>query len=181
MEIIVAKSGGFCRGVKKAVDTALSINPENTYIYGEIIHNPDVVKTINERGIQTIEDLADVPSGAVLIIRSHGVGEQIYKECENRNIQVVDCTCEYVKRTQRIIREQYAKGKTIVIVGEPTHPEVIGLNGWCENNAYIFTSETDDFSILPQNGCCVVAQTTYSKEKFDKIVKNSDGDGDDRA
>ncbi len=172
MEIIVAKSGGFCRGVKKAVDTAMTISPQNTYIYGEIIHNPDVVREITDRGIIMVEDLEQVPEGATLIIRSHGVGESVYEACKNRNIQIVDCTCEFVKRTQKIIREQYALGKTIVIVGKPTHPEVVGLNGWCDNSAYIFTGETDDFSILPKNDCCVVAQTTYSKEKFDKIIKN---------
>ena len=172
MEIIIAKSGGFCRGVKKAVDTALTISPENTYIYGEIIHNPDVVAQITQRGIVMVEDLNEVPSGATLIIRSHGVGEAVYKLCAKRNVKIVDCTCEFVRRTQKIIREQYALGKTIVIVGERTHPEVIGLNGWCDNTAFIFSSETDDFSILPEKECCIVAQTTYSKEKFEKIIKN---------
>ncbi len=172
MEVIVAKSGGFCRGVKKAVDTALTVLPENTYIYGEIIHNPDVVADITKRGIVMVENLDDVPAGATLIIRSHGVGEAVYDLCAKRNIKIVDCTCEFVRRTQKIIREQYAQGKTIVIVGERTHPEVIGLNGWCDNSAYIFSSEEDDFSILPQKECCIVAQTTYSKEKFEKIIKN---------
>ncbi len=172
MEIIVAKSGGFCRGVKKAVDTALSIPPENTYIYGEIIHNPDVVKQITERGIITVNNLSDVPKGATLIIRSHGVGESVYAECKNRQIRIVDCTCEFVRRTQKIIREQYLLGKTIIIVGERSHPEVIGLNGWCDDSAYIFSSENDDFSILPEKECVIVAQTTYSKEKFEKIIKN---------
>lgn len=172
MEIIIAKSGGFCRGVKKAVDTALTISPENTYIYGEIIHNPDVVAQITQRGIVMVEDLNEVPSGATLIIRSHGVGEAVYELCAKRNVKIVDCTCEFVRRTQKIIREQYALGKTIVIVGERTHPEVIGLNGWCDNTAFIFSSETDDFSILPEKECCIVAQTTYSKEKFEKIIKN---------
>lgn len=74
MEVLVAKSGGFCHGVKKAVDTALSVNPENTYIYGEIIHNKEVVDTITRRGIVTVESLSDVPDGATLIIRSHGAG-----------------------------------------------------------------------------------------------------------
>ncbi len=171
MEVIVAKSGGFCRGVQKAVDTAMSIHPENTYIFGEIIHNPEVVETIRARGITQVEDLCEVPDGATLIIRSHGVGEYVYKTCKERNIRIVDCTCEFVKRTQNIIRDAYAKGKSIIIVGKPTHPEVIGLNGWCNDLAYIFTSETDDFSILPQKEYCVVAQTTYSKEKFDKIIK----------
>ncbi len=171
MEIIVAKSGGFCRGVQKAVDTALSISPENTYIYGEIIHNPDVVKQITQRGIMQVDDLAAVPEGATLIIRSHGVGRKVYECCENRNIKIVDCTCEFVRRTQKIIVEEYAKGNAIVIIGEKTHPEVVGLNGWCDDTAFIFSSEEEDFSVLPEKKCCVVAQTTYSKEKFEKIIK----------
>ena len=172
MEFVIAKSGGFCRGVKRAVDTALSIDPENTYIFGEIIHNPDVVKQITARGLVTVETLDEVPQGATLIIRSHGVGKAVYEECKRRNIKIVDCTCEFVKRTQKIIEEQYALGKTIVIVGEKTHPEVIGLNGWCGEGAYIFSSEEEDFSVLEAKECCIVAQTTYSKEKFEKIIKN---------
>ena len=83
MEIIVAKNGGFCHGVKNSVDTALSISPENTYIFGEIIHNLEVVKKIASRGIPTVERLVDVPQGATLIIRSHGVGKDVYPgECD---------------------------------------------------------------------------------------------------
>ena len=171
MEFIIAKSGGFCRGVKKAVDTALGINPENTYIYGEIIHNREVVQTITNRGIVMVDKLEDVPSGATLIIRSHGVGKDVYAACQERDIKVVDCTCEFVRRTQKIVSEQYAKGKTIVIVGEKTHPEVVGVNGWCENEAHIFSSEEEDFSVLTTKDCVVVAQTTYSEEKFEKIIK----------
>ncbi len=174
MNLIVAKSGGFCHGVQKAVDTAMSISANNTYIYGEIIHNPNVVKQITERGITTVEQLQDVPSGATLIIRSHGVGRLIYEGCKNRNIKIVDCTCEFVRRTQKIVDEKYREGKTIVIIGERSHPEVIGLNGWCENSAYIFSSENEDFSVLSSKNCCVVAQTTYSNEKFEKIIKNLD-------
>ena len=81
MEFLIAKSGGFCRGVKKAVDTALTIDAENTYIFGEIIHNPQVVQQITDRGIMMVERLEDVPEGATLIIRSHGVGRDIYELC----------------------------------------------------------------------------------------------------
>jgi len=172
MEIIVAKSGGFCRGVQKAVNTALTISPHNTYIYGEIIHNPDVVKEITDRGIIQVERLEDVPEKATLIIRSHGVGKNIYETCKRRQIKVVDCTCEFVRRTQTIIAEQYALGKCIVIIGERTHPEVIGLNGWCDDSAFIFSSEEENFDLLPPQNCVVVAQTTYSEEKFEKIIKN---------
>ena len=171
MEIIIAKSGGFCSGVKKAVDTALSVDPENTYIYGEIIHNPDVVRSITERGIVMVENLDAVPCNATLIIRSHGVGVKVYEQCAKRNIRLLDCTCSFVRRTQKIVDEQSRQGKTIVIIGEKTHPEVIGLNGWCNEQAYVFSSPDEDFSILRDKECCVVAQTTYSEEKFQKIIK----------
>lgn len=171
MEILVAKSGGFCHGVKKAVDTALTINPENTYIYGEIIHNKEVVDTITKRGIITVDSLSEVPDGATLIIRSHGAAKKVFDECADRGIKVVDCTCEFVRRTQRIADEQHRAGNAVIIIGERTHPEVIGINGWCGEQAYIFASEDDDFSVLPEKKCCVVAQTTFSKEKFEKIIK----------
>ncbi len=171
MEVIVAKSGGFCHGVKKAVDTALSIAPENTYIYGEIIHNPDVVQAIKNRGILQVEALEEVPDGATLIIRSHGVGREVFSACKRRGIKIVDCTCAFVRRTQTIVDEQHRKGKTVVIVGEKTHPEVIGINGWCDGQAYVFSSEEEDFSVLRDKECVVVAQTTYSEEKFEKIIK----------
>ena len=120
MEILLAKNGGFCSGVKKAVDTAMSVNPENTYLYGEIIHNPVVVDEIRKRGIITVENLFDVPRGATLIIRSHGVGKKVYEECEKRELHVIDCTCEFVRRTQKIVDENFRKGKTVVIVGART-------------------------------------------------------------
>ena len=88
MEFVIAKSGGFCHGVKKAVDMALSIPPHNVFIYGEIIHNPDVVRSISKRGIQTVESLSEVPDNATLIIRSHGVGKKVYEECALRNIKI---------------------------------------------------------------------------------------------
>ncbi len=171
MEVIVAKSGGFCHGVKKAVDTALSISPENTYIYGEIIHNPDVVRAIKNRGIVQVERLEEVPDGATLIIRSHGVGREVFALCKRRGIRIVDCTCAFVRRTQTIVDEQHRKGKAVVIVGEKTHPEVVGLNGWCDGQAYVFSSDEEDFTPLREKECVVVAQTTYSQEKFEKIIK----------
>ncbi len=172
MEFIIAKSGGFCQGVKKAVDTALTVPPSNTYIYGEIIHNPEVVQKITDRGIKMVDALEEIPDGATLIIRSHGVGKRVFEICKSRNIRVVDCTCGFVRRTQKIVDEQHHKGKTIVIIGEKTHPEVIGLNGWCNGEAYVFSSEEEDFSVLREKNCVVVAQTTYSEKKFEKIIKS---------
>ena len=171
MEILVAKSGGFCSGVRKAVDTAMSIPPENVYIYGEIIHNPEVVERITQRGIITVERLEDVPCGATLIIRSHGVQKRVYEYCSEHNITVVDCTCEFVRKTQRIVDAESAKGKTVVIIGGKTHPEVVGLQGWCNGESYVFSSEEEDFSVVTEKNCAIVAQTTFSNEKFEKIIK----------
>ncbi len=172
MEFLIAKSGGFCRGVQKAVDAAMSVSPQNAFVYGELIHNPLVVNAVAKRGVQMIEDIELVPSGATLIIRSHGVGKEIYKICKERDIQLVDCTCEFVKRTQKIVDEKYAEGKTVVIIGEGSHPEVIGLQGWCDDTAYVFLPNEVDFSVLEGKNCAIVAQTTVSLEKFEKIIKN---------
>ena len=147
MEILVAKSGGFCHGVKKAVDTALSVNPDNTYVLGEIIHNADVIELLKNRGLKTVERLDDVPDGATLVIRSHGVPKFVYGDCEKKNLNVIDCTCEFVRRTQKIVDEQSRQGKSIVIIGESNHPEVVGLKGWCESEAFVFSSENEDFSV----------------------------------
>ena len=171
MKILIAKSGGFCRGVRKAVDTAVSVPPENTFIYGEIIHNPDVVKRIEERGIRTVESLSEIPDNSSVIIRSHGVGKSVYRYCEERGIHVIDCTCGFVRRTQKIVEREYSLGRTVVVIGEKTHPEVIGINGWCEGNALIFSDEKEDFSVLADKEVSVVVQTTFSAKKFDQIIK----------
>ncbi len=171
MQIYIARSGGFCRGVRKAVDTAMEVQPENTYIYGEIIHNPDVVARIEKRGIRTIDDLGLLPEGCSVIIRSHGVGKDVYRYCEEKHIRVVDCTCGFVRRTQKIVEREHAAGRTVAIIGGKSHPEVIGINGWCENAAYVFSDEGEDFSPLADKDVSVVVQTTFSEKKFDKIIK----------
>ena len=172
MQVIIAKHSGFCRGVQNAVDTAMSVPPENTYVLGEIIHNSYVVDKIKSRGIITVESLEEVPDGATVIFRSHGVPAHYYDECRGRGIEVIDCTCGFVRNTQRIVKEQSEHGKFIVIVGEATHPEVVGLRGWCSGSALVVKDPSFDFTILKDKDVCVVAQTTFSVEKFEKIIKN---------
>ena len=172
INVTIAKSSGFCSGVRYAVDTAMSINPENVYILGEIIHNETVNNKIAERGIKVVEKLQDVPDGATVIFRSHGVPESYYSACEERGIKYIDCTCKFVRRTQRIVREEYAKGNRIIICGTPTHPEVIGLQGWCGDSATVIEDESAIFNVNCEKPLSVVAQTTFSVEKFEKIVKN---------
>ncbi len=169
---MLAKHCGFCAGVKNAVDTAMSLECSNTYVLGEIIHNSEVVRQIREKGLKTVESLDEIPDECTVVFRSHGVPENYYVICRKRNIKVVDCTCGFVKRTQKIVKENYASGKHIVIVGEPSHPEVIGLLGWCNGDATVINDVSGDLGDSVQKELCVVCQTTFSAEKFDKIIKN---------
>ncbi len=172
MNVIIAKNSGFCKGVENAVNTALSTPPENAYILGEIIHNADVVKAIEEKGIRTVESLNEVPDGCSVIFRSHGVPKSFYAECKERNIEVIDCTCGFVKRTQKIVEEQSEAGNHVVIAGEPTHPEVVGLLGWCNGKATVLNDPDNIPDRLSGENLCIVSQTTFSSEKFEKIIKN---------
>lgn len=138
MKVIVARNCGFCSGVKKAVDTALRVPADNTYILGELIHNEDVNDRIRARGIRVVDDLAAVPDGARLLIRSHGVPKAVYAECERRNICVIDCTCSFVANSQRIVERESRAGKVIAITGHREHPEVVGLIGWCEGEVHVY-------------------------------------------
>ena len=172
MEVIVAKHSGFCTGVKRAVNTAMSLEGKNAYVLGEIIHNSAVVNAIRDKGLITVDSLDEIPDGSTVVFRSHGVPENYYSICAERNIKVVDCTCEFVRRTQKLVKEQYALGKCILIVGEPDHPEVTGLLGWCANSARVINDPEADFTEFAQKDLCIVCQTTFSSQKFEKIIKN---------
>lgn len=172
MKIVVGKNSGFCVGVQRAVDTALSFAGDNVYILGEIVHNPVVIADIAARGIKVVNSLAEVEDGATVIFRSHGVGERAYAECERRGIKIVDCTCSYVKRTQRIVKEQSAAGRQVVIIGKRDHPEVEGLIGWCKCDAVVLDGEEEFPPEILQKELAIVCQTTFSVEKFKKIIKN---------
>lgn len=172
MNVILAKNSGFCSGVRRAVDTAMGADGRDTYVLGEIIHNKEVIESIEKRGVKSVESLEEVPDGATVIFRSHGVPECNYGECARRGIKILDCTCEFVRKTQRIVSEQYALGKTIVIIGEAAHPEVKGLLGWCDNSAYVINSENAELPDFDGKDVSVVCQTTFSVEKFEKIIEN---------
>ncbi len=172
MNVILAKNSGFCSGVRRAVDTAMGADGRDTYVLGEIIHNKEVIESIEKRGVKSVESLEEVPDGATVIFRSHGVPECYYGECARRGIKILDCTCEFVRKTQRIVSEQYALGKAIVIIGEAAHPEVKGLLGWCDNSAYVINSENAELPDFDGKDVIVVCQTTFSVEKFEKIIEN---------
>ena len=168
MSVTVAKNSGFCQGVKKAVDVAMNINTP-AYVYGELIHNEVVLDKLRARGVVTVDNLNDF-KGDKIIIRSHGVGKDIYDRLKSNNIEYVDCTCVFVKKIHEIVRENYLKGKQIIIIGNPNHPEVIGTNGWCDNTAIIYNGETD-VAFDNQKEYCLVVQTTCDHKIVEKYIK----------
>ena len=116
MKVIVSRDRGFCAGVKAAVERAFSLDPVNTYVLGELIHNDVVLEQIAARGIVTVDEPEEIPAGATVLIRAHGVGEEIYARCHARGLNIVDCTCPFVRRTQEIVRRE-GREKLVVIAG----------------------------------------------------------------
>ena len=172
MKILLAKHSGFCVGVRRAVETAFSMPPENTFVLGELIHNGEVVARLKGYGIVTVNDPDEVPRGANLLIRSHGVGKDVYRRCSERGLNVIDCTCSFVQRTQRIVEEASKQGKIVVIAGDKGHPEVKGLVGWCETECRVVSSPQEDFSFVEGKDVVLVAQTTFFEQTFCEIAEN---------
>jgi small subunit ribosomal protein S1 len=172
MEIILAKTAGFCFGVNNAIKIAEDLQNSGGVIntMGPLIHNDQVVNELKEKGIGIISDIGEAPEGSKVIIRAHGVAPEIYEEAEKRNIEIIDATCPYVKKIHKLVRNMREDGCTIVIAGDRNHPEVKGVNGWCGNSALIANTPEEADAFAPIDGkCCLVAQTTMTRERFDGI------------
>jgi len=141
MVIKIAEKAGFCFGVKRAVDMAMDYTDghESLLSLGQLIHNDQVTNRLEAQGLKKIDSLDNVYDETVLI-RSHGVGKQIYEQSKKHGIELLDSTCPFVKKVHRIVDEYYTKGYQIIIVGNSEHPEIIGINGWCNNDALIVDS-----------------------------------------
>ena len=141
MEVILAEHAGFCFGVKRAVEQVYeqAETGKPIYTYGPIIHNEEVVKDLEKKGVQVIEDeeqLAQIREGTV-VIRSHGVPKRVCEKIEAQGLECVDATCPFVKRIHNIVEKESAAGKKIVIIGNAGHPEVEGIMGWSEVPAVV--------------------------------------------
>ena len=177
MEVILAKSAGFCFGVKRAVDQVYEQikTGKKIYTYGPIIHNEEVVKDLEEKGVTVVpnkEALQALEEGTV-IIRSHGVAKEIYELLETKGVECVDATCPFVKRIHKIVEKESVAGKHIVVVGNPGHPEVEGIVGWCEGDVTVIETpeEALAFSASETEEICIVSQTTFNYNKFQHIVE----------
>lgn len=172
MKTKVAKTAGFCFGVKRAMDIALEHNNEKIYSLGPLIHNTQVVDKLKEQGIEPVSNIEEIPNNSKVIIRTHGVGKSVYDQLNSKNIEIIDATCPFVKKIHQIVCENYNNGYNIVIAGDKEHPEVIGINGWCNNSAIVINSEDDLASLDREKKYCFVAQTTFLLDIWNKIKIN---------
>ena len=170
MEVNVAKTAGFCFGVKRAVDQVYEQtekeNGKKIYTYGPIIHNEEVVKDLRSRGVEVIhseKELAALTEG-IVIIRSHGVPKRIYDLLEERKLQYVDATCPFVKKIHNIVKKASEEGSHVIIIGNPEHPEVQGIMGWSLLPVTVI-QEPEEQKI------CIVSQTTFNYNKFKDLVE----------
>ena len=183
MQVIVAKTAGFCFGVKRAVERVYE-QIENRekhsselpiYTYGPIIHNEEVVRDLEQKGVQVLnteEELASVEKG-IVIIRAHGVSTKMYDLLDRDGITVVDATCPFVKKIHRLVREQEALGRYIIITGNKNHPEVEGIRSCCQKDAIILETaeEAENFTLDSGIPVSIVSQTTFNYNKFEELVE----------
>ncbi len=162
MLIQLAKNIGFCFGVRRAVEMAEEAAQTGTvYTLGALIHNEDVIRALEQKGIHAAEDLNAIPRGATVVIRSHGVGEAVYASCASRGFKLIDATCPFVSKIHTLVKAYSAAGETIVLFGKTQHPEVVGICGWCDR-AYVAENEEDIEKLPPMENARVLVQTTFS-------------------
>ena len=181
MKLCVAKNAGFCFGVDRAVRmTEENLRQSECYCIGELIHNRNVVHYLESLGLHTVTEAEQVPEGAKVIIRSHGISERELSELTGKNCEIVDATCPKVAKIHRIVHNASEKGNKIIILGDENHPEVRGIFGWCKG-ATIISDEEELKKMLLSGFFCdnadytVVEQTTSNRLKIEqslKILKN---------
>ncbi|ASW42723.1 4-hydroxy-3-methylbut-2-enyl diphosphate reductase [Clostridium isatidis] len=174
-KVLLAENAGFCFGVQRAVEEAIKIQKQynkKIYTLGPLIHNNDVVNYLEENNIFAIDynEIDQLEQDDVIVIRSHGVTKKVIEDLENRGLIVVNATCPYVTNIQKKVNKFSEKGYNIVILGDKKHPEVIGINGWCNDSA-IITKDGSFDEKLP-NKICVVSQTTEKQENWKNTVTN---------
>ena len=179
MKVKIAKNAGFCFGVNRAVTLVNELvnSGESVSTLGPISHNKQVVGELAQRGVTVVDKPQNADKNRILVIRSHGVGKDVYSCLNERGIRYADATCPFVAKIHNIVKEQSENGAVIVIAGDITHPEVIGIMGFCKTQPYTIESEAgldkllEDHPNLIHDKVCLVAQTTFNVDEWKKILK----------
>ena len=177
METVLAKHAGFCFGVNRAVDGVYELTEKERKIvtYGPIIHNEEVVRDLESKGVSVIESVEDIPDnydGAV-VIRAHGVPKKVCDELTARGIKYEDYTCPFVKRIHNTVEKMSSEGYQIVVIGSAGHPEVLGIVGWSKGPTVVVETpkEAESLHLCKDIPVCIVSQTTFNLKKFQDLVE----------
>lgn len=170
MKIIVAKKAGFCFGVKRAIDITFDLakgTKKGIFTYGPLIHNPQVVEELKQKGISTTDDLHS-KNIKTLIIRTHGVSPEVYTETSKMGYNLIDATCPFVKKAQNFTKKLRDEGYQVLIIGDKHHPEVQGLIGFAGSNVIVADKIEGLKNIKKKVG--IIVQTTQSFDTLKEIV-----------
>ncbi len=176
MKITLADTAGFCFGVKRAVDTVYELVEQGKKVctLGPIIHNPQLVADLEEKGVRVIEDVTEAEDDEILVIRSHGVPESVLERTVKCNVETVDATCPFVSKIHKIVKNASLAGETVLIAGDASHKEVIGIVGHTKGKVYVFEDEISLENLikshpeLETDPVCVVSQTTFNEKIWQK-------------
>ena len=173
MHILIAKHAGFCEGVERAHRIALEQAKSNTLVFmlGNLVHNKQVIEKFTKAGVKTVKTISEIPdnSKGTLLISAHGVPPQIYEEAKGKGLNIIDTTCPWVKKAQKIAQGFADEGRTIIIVGDKGHTEVKGLIGWSKGQAKVI-EEIKEVEQIEADKIGILAQTTQAEEHFQQIV-----------
>lgn len=172
-KVIVAKSAGFCWGVRRAFDRvmeeAAKKGKDKLYTYGPLIHNPQAVRTLEEKGVDVLNEINPDLAGTVFI-RTHGVSPDEREKLRSSKVKICDATCPDVGIIQGLVRKHVRKGYYVIIVGNKEHPEVKALLGYAEGKGVAVSSREEIEKLPERKKICVVAQSTQKEDKFDELV-----------
>ena len=179
MNVKTAESAGFCFGVKRAIETVYSeVNKGGKiYTFGPVIHNEEVVRDLENKGVNVINSLNEIDGikDGTIIVRSHGVGKDVCDYILSRGLNLVDTTCPFVKKIHNIVARESEAGKQVIVIGNRQHPEVQGIIGWCSESmpAIVIENEkeAEDFTLSESKSICIVSQTTFNLQKFQELVE----------
>ena len=179
MKIKLAETAGFCFGVNRAVNTVYELLEKGKKVctLGPIIHNPQLVDELREKGVRVINEVEECTQGETLVIRSHGVPKEIIDKAEALSLETIDATCPFVSKIHKIVTEASAKKQPVLIAGDEMHSEVIGIIGHAEGEIYVFSDEKSleelfqNHPELAEKELCIVSQTTFNREIWKKSEK----------